>query len=255
MILLISQFNSTQHIFKLIKSIDLTSCRLVVVNHSEDNHNIQGVDFININKSVSLSKSRNIALNYCVEKGYFKECNFIMFPDDDAAFSEDFWENIDVRLNQTSLFNVEDNGKIMFKWWHYGYLSYKNVMSSNIVINIKDFKNFRFDENLGIGSKFGSGEDLDLFWSIGDKKFNLLKDIFIHHTLVSSNYRDINDQSRLNKYFLGHLKVCQKHNRILPVVFSLFIPIARIMLFKSFNHNFKIFKNRLKSILKFNRKI
>ena len=75
----------------------------------------------------------------------------------------------------------------MFKWWHYGYLSYKNVMSSNIVINIKDFKNFRFDENLGIGSKFGSGEDLDLFWSIGAEKFNLLKDIFIHHTLVSSN--------------------------------------------------------------------
>ena len=136
-ILLISQFNSTQHIFKLIRSVNLSSCKLVVVNHSQDNFDIPGVDVININRLVSLSKSRNIGLDYCVEKGYLKECDFIMFPDDDAAFSEDFWVNVDGRLNQTSLFNVEDNGKIMFKWWHYGYLSYKNVMSSNIVINIK----------------------------------------------------------------------------------------------------------------------
>ena len=252
MILLISQYNSTRHVNKLINSLDFSKCKLVLVNQSDKEFISPDIDVINLNKTISLSKSRNLALDYCLDKGYLKTTDFIMFPDDDAFFCSHFWNSPELYIKKTSLFNIHDGHKKIFRNWTIGILTYKSVMSSNMIISINDFNGFRFDENLGVGTKYGSGEDIDLYWTIGEEKFDYIKSIYLHHPLATSDDSNLNKNLiTLEKYFLGHLAVCKKHNRIFPVFISILSPLIKIITLKNIFTNFNLFKSRLKALFVF----
>ena len=252
MILLISQYNSFSQVNKLISSINFSKCKLVLVNQSQKKFISPDIDVINLNKTISLSKSRNMALDYSLKKGYFKLIDFIMFPDDDAVFCSHFWDYSERYIKKTSLLDVHYGEDKIFRNRWLSFLKYKSVMSSNIIVSIKDFNNFRFDENLGLGAKYGSGEDIDLFWTIGEKKFEFIKDIYIHHPLSSSDDVNLNKSfNTLGNYFLGHLAVCNKHKRFIPILISILFPLFKIIILKNILVNFKIFKSRLNIFVSF----
>lgn len=175
----ISTFINRNNIDKLIGTVlesnhDL-SIFFIIVNQTKTKlvlHSSPLIDFYQINtERLSLSKARNVGINYLLKNSiHFKH---IMFPDDDTSFSDIFFskykeyikdeENylIDVYCFGTDkLFKPNNfkNGDVLLRENH------SSVMSVNMIINYRTFYLVGlFDERMGAGAKYGSGEDGDYY--------------------------------------------------------------------------------------------
>lgn len=151
-------------------------------------------------------------LSYCRNKGLlYANGEIIAFPDDDCEYKKDTLRYIN------KLFNLYNKDVLIFN-----YID-KNTKKSNVNISIKDksivnlrdvikvavsitifikYKNIRdiiFDENLGVGSQFPSGEETDMLLNLINYKYNLF---YISKNLVYHPNKNI-DFSRAYKYGLG----------------------------------------------------
>jgi hypothetical protein len=122
---------------------------------------------ISLPLKISLSKARNALLDAYAPT----ENDWVCFPDDDCwypsnllstvvrqAHEKDFILGvIDTgKKNLPSLPNPEPLGTMNLQD------ALKHTASAALFIDGKSFRNFRFDERLGLGAKVGSAEDLDL---------------------------------------------------------------------------------------------
>ena len=244
MYLLITQTNNRELVTRLLSSIEHSLCKVVVVNHTTLKIQDPKIISIEIGKRISSSKSKNIALKFSKTQEWYSSISHILFPDDDCYYGNCFWSIFKPHDNQSYLTNIINEKKQILKWWKIGSLGYLKVMNSNLVISKNHLKYLFFDENLGVGTPNGSGEDLDIFWQVGPKNFKAEKNWHVHHPLNNSSELPIDKFNKLESYFRGHIVVCRKHRRVLPILYSLSYSLFLSILNPS-KKNLKLLKSRI----------
>jgi glycosyltransferase involved in cell wall biosynthesis len=151
------------------------SFELVIVDQNQDNRvfdiysRYSGFFPVKYFKSdkIGLSVNRNIGLANC-------DGDIIAFPDDDCEYSEDTLEKVFNFFNKNSNFgfytcNTKDKtqGGSIFSGPEFDVpVTLKNFMytaiSFTIFVRSERIQGFRFDEQLGVGAAYGSGEESDL---------------------------------------------------------------------------------------------
>jgi glycosyltransferase involved in cell wall biosynthesis len=151
------------------------SFELIIVDQNQDNrvfdiysryNSFLPIKYLRSDKT-GLSVNRNIGLAGC-------DGDIIAFPDDDCEYSEDTLEKVAVFFNKNSNFgfytcNTKDktqNDSIFNSPVFNTPVTLKNFMHTAISFTIftrsEWIKGFRFDEQLGVGAVYGSGEESDL---------------------------------------------------------------------------------------------
>lgn len=150
-----------------------------------------------------LSLNRNLGLKEATG-------DIVTFPDDDCEYKPDTLQNIYDFFNTTDYglftFNIEDKltEQKNFKTKKY-VLTYFNFYNSAISITIfvrkKYLAVFQFDERLGVGAQFGSGEESDLVLYLLSNGTSGFYDgnMTIYHPRLTKNY----DPNRSLKYGMG----------------------------------------------------
>jgi hypothetical protein len=204
----ITTFSKRDTVNELLDSLrfnnNLLSILFIIVNQTEQEISIlqnQATFFIINTSKISLSKARNLALQFLFKNKL--QYLHLMFPDDDSTFSSIFFYSYKkyIKNDYNYLIDVYSLGSTnLFKpnnYRNFQYLDYKNfdaAMSVNMVISKKMIgKTNYFDEMLGVGSKFGGGEDVDFYVRVckdNDCKFIYIKDIFYFHPSPNMTYNN-----------------------------------------------------------------
>lgn len=139
--------------------------------------------------SVGLSLNRNIGIQYANGR-------IICFPDDDCSFldSSFFSEIMEKFASHPYLDFISTNtkdyttGGSILKTPNYAkFIDNLNVfqccISFTLFIKIKNRSHIFFDEQLGVGARFGSAEESDLVYSLLSLgyKGRFIHDIYVHH--------------------------------------------------------------------------
>ncbi|MGL2988117.1 hypothetical protein ACSVH5_11020 [Flavobacterium sp. RSSA_27] len=237
------------NVFKLIDSIDSNieniEVLLVVVSQECEINYISknpllSMVFIQENK-MGLSKARNIALKYLLE--YNISAEYIMFPDDDSSFDENFFLNFPTVLNTNKCYitPIYNEGS---KDLYFGKQTPNNniiipsdhqlIGSPNQIILYDKLKTqIFFNEKLGVGALYGSSEDMDLFIKIFNQgeEFVFTNDIYSYHPKKVAAYKNTEFKKiikRFESYSSGFAYVIFKYR-----LFS-FIPEYLIRTFGAF---------------------
>ncbi len=162
-----------------------------------------------------LSFNRNLGLKYC-------NGEIITLVDDDAEYPEDLLERIigEFKKNKEyEILTISTREKNSNKTIHKSPLKdtiltnrniFKTAISFTIFIKYKKITDIYFDEKLGVGARFGSGEESDMLLSLLHKgytgKYIYNKKLVIYHP-----YKDeISDPDRFYSYGLGIGAVLKK---------------------------------------------
>ncbi|MBD5436267.1 MAG: glycosyltransferase family 2 protein [Treponema sp.] len=153
-----------------------------------------------------LSHNRNIGMMYA-------SGDILAFPDDDCYYNDDTLEYVLNGFEQTGAdyFCINYNDEKYpeeSKWgetekiWIRKKKFYEYGISISLFIKREIEQNFRFDEQLGVGSSFGSGEETDLLLYFLSKKYSCYYDgtYCIHHPYTKMYTADL---KRVYSYSLG----------------------------------------------------
>lgn len=243
MILMISQCSNLNNIDALYKSIDWNKADLLLVNQGEHVIDFKKACVLNYNEAIPLSRSRNIAMKHARRYFNMKKYSHIMFPDDDAFFLETFWDVYErLDSNRSYVLNVEYNQQLLFSWINV-ISPWKNVMSSNILLSLRNNENVFFREDLGVGTAKGSGEDIDFFWRYMNSSL-FIKTACLVHPFGSANDK-AHDMLRHDKYFRGHYYLLSIHKKRYLIWLSFIRPLVGIMMLRDIKLNSKILLRRL----------
>jgi len=183
-IFLNSLINQTYKYYELI-IVDQNSDERVYEIYKKYKHCID-IIYIKSDKK-GLSYNRNIGLEKC-------SGDIVAFPDDDCEYNFDTLEKVYLFFKNTTynfytcntkdktsnmaIFNAENKS---------AEINIHNIMytgiSFTIFVRYENIRNFRFDEKLGIGTKFGSAEESDMLLYLlknGNHGF-YHSDSFIYH--------------------------------------------------------------------------
>jgi glycosyltransferase involved in cell wall biosynthesis len=169
---------------------------LIIVDQNEDDRvydlyvkykDIIELKYIRSNKK-GLSLNRNIGLNNC-------SGDIVAFPDDDCEYNENSLEKVVQFFNNNREYifytcNTKDKSNqntILKSLRKNRDISIFNMMqtgiSFTIFIRADAIKQFRFDEQLGVGAEYGSGEESDLLLYLikNNNKGRYNADTYIYH--------------------------------------------------------------------------
>lgn len=248
-----------------LKNQTYKNYELIIIDQNDDDRVYETItqyyDYININyiKSdvVGISKNRN--------KGLVNITGDIVgFPDDDCEYEIDTLEKV------INYFNNNKNKRIyscrtLERGKNYGTGVMQEYNSKITINNAEDtvksitfFVNYTlegielFDENLGVGAKFGSGEETDYILRLLHRGFdgNYFANEIIYHPAKKGNYDDL---ERAKKYALGYgalvkKEVCVRKNKMYIFKFlkKLIRNIGGIILSEHKRYHWVVFKSRIK---------
>lgn len=248
-LILITTHQDNLHVLKLIDSIDSNIINiktlLVVVSQEckivyETKNPLLTIVFINELK-MGLSKARNIALEYLSNNTISAE--YIMFPDDDSSFDENFFLHFPTVLNTNKSYitPIYNEGR---KDLYFGKQTPNNKIitpsdhqligsPNQIILYDKLKKQIFFNEKLGVGALYGSSEDMDLFIKIfkQGEQFVFTNDIYSYHPKKVAAYKNTEFKKiikRFESYSSGFAYVIFKYR-----LFS-FIPEYLLRTFGAF---------------------
>ena len=233
-LILISTHQDDKNIYKLIKNLDSENLNIKIyllivsqnckINYSVSNTLNLTVEFIQAEK-MGLSKARNIGLKYLINKNINSE--YIMFPDDDTSFDDNFKQNFKQILGSnkcyiTPIYNEGTKnlylGKVIKQDTLLNENNHQYIGSPNQIILYDKFKTeIIFNENLGVGAQNGSCEDYDLFIRLNRKgaKYYSIDTIYSYHP--SKQFKNQTNESELirkyKSYSLGFYYIIIKYNK------------------------------------------
>lgn len=170
-----------QH-YKWFKSLDSNNLKMIIIDQGKKSssfleNKIVDKDFNYIyNEQKGLSLNRNIAMKSV-------ETEYTMFLDDDARFTKEMLQKIlkelqnkhDVLLcaisnadGSLSSYTKSNKSKLLNIRTIEGH-----VNSNGLIIKTQLLNSFKFDEKMGVGAKYGSGEDAEIVAQILDQKFSV----------------------------------------------------------------------------------
>ena len=201
---------------------------IIIIDQSEDKKTLnileekirkyKNIKYYNV-KFKGLSKARNFGIN----KANYK---YICLMDDDAKYQENFLEKAKKHLEDSKYDII--SGKILDFETNQVFnpemeivdeldINLNNIdicCSASIVANKEKLKieNINFDENLGVGTKFGAGEETDFLIKAISKnlKVKYTKELIVYHPYPVNNFNE-NDLKRAYTYGLGEGGLCKKY--------------------------------------------
>lgn len=212
-IVFISTFIDVNNINNLIDSVSYNNKTLsilfIVINQTKSELIKTSTSLVNFHvintEHLPLSNARNIGIKYLMEKDIKFE--HIMFPDDDTTFSDVFFNRFTDIVKSTDNYLIDVycyNSTKLYKAINYregdclNSHNFEAAMSVNMIINYNTFNLVGlFDQRLGVGAKYGAGEDCDFFI----RACNLTKQGFIY-TKILFNFHP----SSYNKFSKMKLK-------------------------------------------------
>lgn len=201
----------------------------IIINQTQNKLEVPDsllIDFYQINTDrLSLSKARNTGINHLLKQNII--FGHIMFPDDDTTFSDTFFYRYNecIRDDTNYLIDVHCFGsEKLFKSINFkneSLLKKENhsaAMSVNMIICYNTFKLVGlFDERIGIGTKFGSGEDGDYFirsCDVTGNGFIYQKKLFNFHPASTDKFAQMSLSKTIKTYISygdGAIFVLCKH--------------------------------------------
>lgn len=183
------------------------------------------IHIIKVNSQLSLSKARNLALEFLEIENV--KYSFIMFPDDDSTFDLYFFKKFKsiVKDGANYLIDVKNQSETGYFIKHNfvnGELlslnSWNKSCSVNMIINFSTLTKLgRFDEKLGVGAKYGAGEDCDFFIRAIRRNciFTFTNELYNMHPAPTNTYKAMSLTSLVNRfknYGRGVVFVLMKHS-------------------------------------------
>jgi len=203
-----------------------------------------------------LSHNRNVGLQY-------SQGEIIGFPDDDCFYDDnllkevvDTFETNDGSLNVVAVSVKGINSEEPFMEGNNILLTRKKLFYKCISYNffIKRLDNMKFDELLGVGAEYGSGEETDFLWSIVGQNdvCRMINTTFVHHP---KNIGAV-EPERAYKYGLGFGAIMKKeiiyrqHYSMIPIFLNgLVRALGGIFLKRGKKSYYKSLEGRIKGFL------
>lgn len=176
---------------------------------------------IQLSNKESSSHSRNIGIEYILKNDICFE--YLLFPDDDTVFDSSFFELFEKVVHGNTIMNVLcKDTKVPYSSYKIedgALLKKKDVLFVGCVRLILSKKTFDrvgyFDEQLGIGAKYGSGEDGDYFLrALAYDEFHYTDKVYNLHPSPSLKYKQMKFRDlvlRFNNYGKGLVYMLCKH--------------------------------------------
>lgn len=203
---------------------------------------------------ISISKARNIGLQQATG-------DIICFPDDDCWYNKDllitmfnkFSANEEVVCYCTNVYDpISDRlyGKRRARLKNDKKVNlintFKYPISVGIFVKSEKLNNILFDEELGAGSLFGSGEETDMMYKLLKKKHKVIytSDIYVYHEVPSDNTWDLNKYFNYGRGFGATIKkgILRKQYLILIEFFNIYFR-SLFAMFVFYLFNKKKYKN------------
>lgn len=188
------------------------NCEIIIIDQNTNSEIKKMLDkeqslscvFYYKSKEIGLSRGRNIG--FAKARG-----KWILFFDDDAFLQKDFFRKLNNYLEKINdeniifygnVLNLENslsfikrkiNTKYLYLW------NFDSICSIGIIFSRKAIDSVGlFDENFGVGSKFGAGEESDLIIRALNMgyKIKYLKNIIVYHPKAKNNLK--------KKYLYGY---------------------------------------------------
>lgn len=180
-IVMITPFINDIYIYEYLKSLnDIKQVKICVIlidmldnpiSLSDNQFLETGIKYIHlkIGKRLSSSESRNVGLKYLFTN--IEEYNYVMFPDDDTTFNSSFWREFLKLKKGNYVLNVLKKGteehyakyskrdEALMKKGDIDFVGCVRFLFSRELVNQLGL----FDERMGVGAKYGAGEDGDYF--------------------------------------------------------------------------------------------
>lgn len=214
-------------------------------------------------KALGLSYARNVGINYCTG-------DIISFPDDDCEYDCETLNKVYKRFlstrNDIITFRIVDkytkkntcgNWSLKNKKITKGNV-FNTAISITIFVRIKSNRSFKFDENLGVGTKLSSGEETDFILMLLNEGFKgqYFSDIYVYHPQKEKNL------TRGYSYALGtgavyYKEIFNRKNFLYIINYLKCILASNIRVLKSFikkdynllEYNKSVLKGRIEGFL------
>ena len=170
------------------------------------------------------SQGRNVGIDYVLEKGI--ESNFVMFPDDDSSFDEVFFRSFKDTADSRYCYVTNVRGEGVPDYFMrinakedqvFGSTHWNKIGAVNMILNYSIFlKTGRFDELMGVGAKYGGGEDADYYLRSlrQGAMYRHVRNLYSYHPVGTDRYRSMsyrNILKRFKKYGEGVVYMLCKH--------------------------------------------
>lgn len=230
--LIIATLGRKKELLELIESIknsdyEISNLEIIIVDQNEKGFldkelsKFENLNIKHIHSDIKgLSYNRNIGLSYA-------SGDIICFPDDDCKFYENtlnevsnilLSSNIDFCMGQ--IYDRETKKDVIKKWSKKEFKvnrfnSY--FINSSITMFIKKEYILNFDENLGVGARFGSCEDADLIYKILENKAKGIYTPNIELWHPEPNYQEISLE-KVKNYASGFGYFVRKNTDVIKVL-------------------------------------
>lgn len=192
---------------------------IIIIDQSDDNFSDGSIaqlddriQYYHITEK-GLSHARNVGLEYV--KG-----EYVCLVDDDGLYEESVLEKANMVISQHSptilggtLKDVMTGNMRGDKCEH--VIQWRNALtylcSATMIIERDFLSECRFDEDFGIGSKYGSGEESDvvLYALSQDKKVYYTNKYIVYHQVEGYELSKL-PEGKLRKYAMGYGALCKK---------------------------------------------